>query len=47
MQKIVMVVSILAVAALLALNLTYDDRIPPDEVFPMANQRIEWTYAGK
>ena len=47
MQKIVMVLSILAVIALAVVNLTYDDRIPPDEVFPMANQRIEWTYAGK
>lgn len=38
---------VLAVIALAVLNLTYNDRIEPDEVFPMCNQHIEWHYAGK
>lgn len=42
MQRIVMWLSILAVIALVVLNLAYDDRIPADEVYPMANQRITW-----
>lgn len=42
MQKIVMVVSILAVIALAVLNLTYQFGPEPDEVFPMVDQRIEW-----
>ena len=42
MQKVVMWLSILAVVALVVLNLVYDDRIPYDEVYPMANQRITW-----
>lgn len=47
MQKVIMWLAILAVMALAVLNLVHDDRIPPDVVCPMANQRIEWQYAGK
>ena len=43
MKKFALVVSILAVIALAVLNLTYDDTLKPDEVYPMANQHIEWT----
>ena len=42
MRKALLVVSILAVIALSVLNLTYQDGIEPDEVFPMANQHITW-----
>ena len=44
MQKFLLVVSVLAVIALSVLELTYTG-IEPDEVFPMANKNIEWTYA--
>ena len=47
MRKFLMILSVLAVIALAVLNLVYDDRIPPDVVCPMANQHIEWYYAGK
>lgn len=47
MQKVIMLLAILAVMILAVLNLVYDDRIPPDVVCPMANQHIEWYYAGK
>lgn len=42
-----MILTMLAVIALAVLNLAYDDRIPPDDVYPMANRNIEWHYAGK
>lgn len=42
MQKVIMMVSILAVIALAILNLAYHDGPEPDAVFPMANQHIEW-----
>ena len=35
------------VVALVVLNLAYNPGPEPDVVFPMANQGIEWTYAGK
>lgn len=47
MQKVIMWLAILAVMVLAVLNLVYDDRIPPDVVFPMANRNITWYYAGK
>ena len=47
MRKFLLILSVLAVIALAVLNLAYDDRIPPDAVYSMANQHIEWTYAGK
>lgn len=47
MQKVIMWLAVLAVVTLAMLNLAYDDRIPPDVVCPMANQHIEWHYAGK
>ena len=47
MQKVIMWLAILAVMAMAVLNLVYDDRIPPDVVFPTANQYITWYYAGK
>ncbi len=43
MKKLLMVVSVLALVAMVILNLTYDDSIKPDVVYPMANQHIEWT----
>ena len=42
MKKLLMVVSVLALVAMVILNLTYDDSIKPDAVYPMANQHIEW-----
>ena len=47
MQMVIMWLAILAVMILAVLNLVYDGRIPPDVVCPMANQHIEWYYAGK
>ena len=43
MQKVIMMVSILAVIALAVLNLTYQFGPKPDVVYQMANQHIEWT----
>lgn len=42
MKKAVLILSILAAVCMAVLNLTYDDSIKPDEVFPMANQHITW-----
>ena len=47
MRKLVMVLSILAVLAMAVLNLAYSDGIKADVVYEMANQNIEWHYAGK
>ena len=38
---------LLIVAALVILNLVYLPGPEPDAVYPMANQHIECTYAGK
>ena len=42
MRKLLMWISILAVVALAVLNLTFQDGIEPDTVYPMANQKIIW-----
>ena len=42
MKKALLILSILAVVAMAVLNLTYDDRLKPDEVYPFTNQRITW-----
>lgn len=47
MQKKVMAIVLIVVAVLAILNLAYDDGLKPDGIFPMANQKIEWTYANK
>jgi hypothetical protein len=47
MKKVIMWLSIMAVIALAVLNMTYSFGPEPDVVYPMANQRIEWHYAGK
>ena len=44
MQKILMVVSVIAVIALAVLNLAWENP-KPDVVYEMANRHIEWTYA--
>ena len=41
-MKKLTVFAILAVIALAILNLTYQDGIEPDAVYPMADQRIAW-----
>ena len=46
-MRAAMVISILAVVALAVLNLTYRPATKPDVIYPMANQHIEWYYAGK
>ena len=38
---------LLIVAALVILNLVYLPGPEPDAVYPIANQHIEWHYAGK
>lgn len=47
MKRVAMWLSILAVVALAVLNLTYQFGPEPDAVYPMANQKIVWHYAGK
>ena len=47
MQKAIMVLAVIAAVALGVLNLTYEPGLKPDAVYAMANQHIEWTYAGK
>ena len=42
MKKALLILSILAVICMAVLNLTWDDSMKPDEVFPMANQKITW-----
>ena len=47
MRKVVMWLAILMVMVLAVLNLVYPFGPEPDAVYPMANQHIEWYYAGK
>ena len=47
MKKVLMVALILTVIALSVLNLAYSGDQKADVVYPMANQNIEWEYAGK
>ena len=42
MKKALLILSILAVVAMAVLNLTFDDGLKPDEVYPFTNQRITW-----
>ena len=42
-----MYVTIIAVLTLAVLNLTYQDGIEPDVVYPFANQHITWNSLGK
>ena len=37
-----MILSILAVIAMVVLNLTYDSSIKPDVEYPLVNQHIVW-----
>ena len=46
-QKVIMWITILAVVVLAVLNLVYPFGPEPDVIYPMANQHIEWYYAGK
>lgn len=43
MRKFLLVFSVLALVTMAVLELTYKDGPEPDEVYPMANQHIEWT----
>lgn len=47
MKRVAMWLSILTVVALAVLNLTYRFGPEPDAVYPMANQKIIFQYAGK
>ena len=47
MSRILLGITVLTVLALGVLNLVYPFGPEPDEVYPMVNQRIVWTYAGK
>jgi len=42
MRKLMLVLSVVAVIAMVVLELTYDDSIKPDAVYPMVNQHIVW-----
>lgn len=44
-QKVVLAISVIALAAMIWLNATYEFGPEPDVVCPMANRNIEWTYA--
>lgn len=46
MKKVIAIVWTV-VAALVVLNLTCQTGPEPDVIYPMANQHIEWHYAGK
>ena len=46
-QRFALVASILFLIAMAVLDFTYDDRVKPDGEYPIANQNIEWYYAGK
>lgn len=41
-KRFLMILSILAVVGMAVLNLTYDDTMKPDEVYPFTNQKITW-----
>ena len=47
MRKVLTVISLLAVIGLAVLNLTYQPGPDPDLILPMANQHIDWHYAGQ
>ena len=47
MSKVLMWVSLIVLLAVAVLDLTYMEGVKPDAVYEMANQRIEWYYAGK
>ena len=47
MQRKLMILSILAVVALVILNLVYKEGPEPDAEYQMANRNIVWYYAGK
>ena len=44
MRKILPIVCMLIALAVAVLDLTYCDRIEPDEVYPMANAGIRWEH---
>lgn len=46
MKKLQAIV-LLVVVGLVILNLAYKPGPEPDIILPMANQHIEWHYAGK
>lgn len=46
-SRLLLILSILAVLILAVIYLLYKPGPKPDAVFPMANQHIEWHYAGK
>lgn len=47
MKNVLVIAVYIVVIVLAVLNLTYDPTPKPDAVYPMTNQHIEWTYAGK
>ena len=44
-QKVLLAISVIALAAMIWLNVAYEFGPEPDVVCPMANRSIEWTYA--
>ena len=46
-QKVLLAISVIALAAMIWLNATYDPLPEPDVVCQMANRNIEWTYARR
>ena len=46
-SSIMIAALVMVVAALVWLNCTAEKGPEPDAVYPMANQRTEWQYAGK
>ena len=43
MRRFLLILSVVAAVALAVVDLAYDDRIPPDAVYPIANQGIQWS----
>ena len=44
-QKVLLAISVIALAAMIWLNTTYEFGPEPDVVCPMANRNIEFSYA--
>ena len=43
-MKKLMILAILVVTALAILDLTYGERVEPDEVYEMTNKKIVWSH---
>ena len=44
-MKKLMILAMIAAAVMAVIDLTYENKVQPDSVYPMANQNIRWEYA--